>query len=159
LVIAIIWLIKRKYKLENMRAFVLRRGVVSALGGLWAMLPDLEYFFEDLKFNDLSYVDIFFFHGTFDRTLPETDLFLAGELLLIFMIVNILAITLTVESFQILKTAIFGEKEEEEEDEEEGDVEKKEQDKPEDVHEEKDTDEKEEEKEKNKENNADVPSK
>lgn len=81
------------------------------------MIPDLEFFFEDLNLHNLSYVDVFYFHGAFDWVIPENDLFVAGELLLIFVVVNVLSIALTVESFQVLKTALFGEKEEEDEEE------------------------------------------
>lgn len=84
------------------------------------MIPDMDYFLEEPIIHGNVPLDIFFFHGTFDKVISETDLFFAAEIFLIFMAVNVFAIAGTVESFKRLGEALFGKEEEEEEGEEEG---------------------------------------
>lgn len=127
----IFWLIKRKVKVSNLKEFLKKRAPAGIIGGIWAMIPDLDYFLEEPIIHDNVPLDIFFFHGTFDKVIPETDLFFAAEIFLIFVAVNLFAIAATVESFKRLGEALFGKEEEEgeegEEEEEEGeDKEKKE---------------------------------
>lgn len=115
----IFWLIKRKVKVSNLKEFLKKRAPAGIVGGIWAMMPDIDYFLEEPIIHDNLPLDIFFFHGTFDKVVPETDLFFAAEIFLIFVAVNLFAIAATVESFKRLGEALFG-KEEEEEEEEEG---------------------------------------
>lgn len=83
------------------------------------MLPDIDYFLEKPIIHDNIPLDIFYFHGTFDTVIPETDLFFAAEIFLIFVAVNFFAIAGTVKSVKRLNEAIFGKEEEEDEEEEE----------------------------------------
>lgn len=121
----IIWLVKRNLKVSNFKEFIIRRTPAGVLGGVWAMIPDIDYFLEEPIIHGNVALDIFFFHGTFDNVIPETDLFFAAEIFLIFIAVNVFAIAGTVESFKRLGEALFG-KEEEEEGEEEKEGEEKE---------------------------------
>jgi hypothetical protein len=86
------------------------------------MIPDIDYFLEDRIFNNASWNDVFFFHSSFDRVLPETDLFFAAQMLLLFAVINLFAIVATVGTLKRVREVIFGKREEEEEDE--GDEEK-----------------------------------
>ncbi len=58
-----------------------------------------------------------------DKVVPETDLFFAAEMMLIFVAINLFAIAASVESFKRLRETLFG-KEEEEDDEEDEEEEK-----------------------------------
>ena len=87
------------------------------------MLPDIDYFLNEPIIHGNVPLDIFFLHGTFDKAIPETDLYFAGEMLLLFAVVNFFAIAFVVESFTKLKEAMFGKKEEDEEEDEEGSLE------------------------------------
>jgi len=111
-------LITKNVKVSNLREFIIKRAPAGVVGGLWAMLPDIDYFLEKPIFHHNVPLDIFFFHGTFDTVIPETDLFFAAEIFLIFVAVNFFAITATVKSFKRLNEAIFGKEEEEDEEEE-----------------------------------------
>lgn len=113
------WLIKRKVKVSNLKEFLKKRAPAGIVGGIWAMMPDIDYFLEEPIIHDNLPLDIFFFHGTFDKVVPETDLFFAAEIFLIFVAVNLFAIAATVESFKRLGEALFGKEEEEEEEGEE----------------------------------------
>jgi hypothetical protein len=112
-------------KVSNFREFLKKRAPAGVIGGLWAMIPDIDHFLEEPVFRNAAWNDIFFFHTSFDKVVPETDLFFAAEIFLIFTAVNLFAIAAIVESFKRLGEALFG-KEEEEEEEAEEDVEKKE---------------------------------
>lgn len=83
------------------------------------MIPDIDYFLEEPILSTQSFSDIFFFHVSFDRVLPETDLFFAAEMLLGFTVIILFSLAATVESFHRLNQALFGKKEEDDEDEEE----------------------------------------
>jgi hypothetical protein len=124
----IFWLIKRKVKVSNLKEFLKKRAPGGVVGGIWAMIPDMDYFLEEPMFRNASWNDVFFFHTSFDNVVPETDLFFAAEIFLIFMAVNLFALAATVESFKRLGEALFGKDEEEEEEgpaiEEEGKEEK-----------------------------------
>jgi hypothetical protein len=104
--------------------FLKKRAVVGIVGGLWAMIPDLDYLIQGLSLHSESWTDIYIFHYSFDQALSETDLYFAGEMLLIFAVVNFFAFALVVESFNRLKEAMFGKKEEDEEEEGEEEPEK-----------------------------------
>lgn len=90
------------------------------------MIPDINYFIDEPAFHNTQLSDLFFFHYTFDKVLPETDLFFAAEVFLILMAVNLFAVALSVETFKRLKEALFGKEEEEDDDEEEGEEKSKE---------------------------------
>ena len=81
------------------------------------MIPDIDYFLDDHIF-DKPWADIFFFHHSFDLVLPETDLFFAAEMFLVFAVVNLFAMAATVKTFERVNEALFGKKEEEDEEEE-----------------------------------------
>lgn len=87
------------------------------------MIPDIDYFLTEPVFKNAPWTDIFFFHASFDKVLPETDLFFAAEMLLLFTVINLFAMVASVESFERLKEALFGREEEEDEDAEEKDEE------------------------------------
>jgi hypothetical protein len=53
-----------------------------------------------------------------DKILPETDLFFAAEMFLVFAVINLFAMVASIESFKRINEALFG-KEEDEEDEDE----------------------------------------
>ncbi|MEE9152428.1 MAG: hypothetical protein V3U20_11450 [Thermoplasmata archaeon] len=112
-------------KVLNLGGFLKKRAPAGVVGGLWAMIPDLDYFLEEPVFKGAAWNDIFFFHSSFDKVVPETDLFFAAEIFLIFVAVNLFAIAATVESLKRLNEALFGKKEEEEEEEAEEGVEEK----------------------------------
>ncbi|UCE37752.1 MAG: hypothetical protein JSW00_00440 [Thermoplasmata archaeon] len=99
--------------------FLKKRAIVGIVGGIWAEIPDFDYFLEDGIFHNASWSNIFFLHYSLDKVLPETDLFFAAEIFLLFAVVNLFALALTVESFKRLNEALFGKKEEEDEEEEE----------------------------------------
>ena len=120
----IFWLIKRNVKVSNFKEFIIRRTPAGVVGGIWAMIPDIDYFLEEPIIHGNMPLDVFFFHGTFDKVIPETDLFFAAEIFLIFVAVNLFAIAATVESFKRLGEALFGKEEEEAEEEEEERLEK-----------------------------------
>lgn len=82
------------------------------------MIPDIDYFLEDRLFNNASWNDIFIFHASFDRALPETDLFFAAQMLLLFAVVNLFTMVASVETLKRVREVLFGKKEEDEEDEE-----------------------------------------
>ena len=110
LVLVLIWVLKRKVNVKNTREFLKKRSVLGVLGGIWAMIPDVDYFLEDHIFSLNSLSDIFFFHISLDKVLPETDLFFAAEMLLIFAVINLLALVVTVDSFKRLNEIMFGKK-------------------------------------------------
>lgn len=118
----IFWLIKRKVKVSNLKEFLKKRAPAGIVGGIWAMIPDMDYFLEEPMFQNAPWNEIFFLHSSFDKVANETDLFFAAEIFLIFVAVNLFAIAATVESFKRLGEALFG-KEEEEEEEKEGEEE------------------------------------
>jgi hypothetical protein len=119
LFLIILWMITRDVKVANLKEFFKKRGIVGVFGGFWAMIPDIDYFVDEPVFRNEIWNDIFFLHRTFDRISPETDLFFAGEILLIFAAVNLFAMAATVNTFERLNNAIFGKKEEDEDEEEE----------------------------------------
>lgn len=80
------------------------------------MIPDIDYFLDDHIFSANPLSDIFFFHVSLDRVLPETDLFFAAEMLCIFAVINLFALVATSESFKRLNEVMFGKKPDEEED-------------------------------------------
>ena len=84
------------------------------------MIPDIDYFLEEHIF-DKPWADIFLFHRSFDVVLPETDLFFAAEMFLLFAVVNLFAMAASVETFERVNEALFGKKNEEDEEEEEFD--------------------------------------
>ena len=83
------------------------------------MIPDIDYFLSVSVFKNAASGDVFFFHSSLDRVLPETDLFFASEMMLLFIVVNLFAMAATVESFKRINEVIFGKEEEEDEEEEE----------------------------------------
>lgn len=91
---------------------------MGVIGGLWAMIPDIDHFLEEPIFKDAAWNDIFIFHVSFDNVVPETDLFFAAEMLLVFAAVNLFALAICVESFKRLGEALFGKEEEKKEEEE-----------------------------------------
>jgi hypothetical protein len=117
-------------KVSNFREFLKKRAPAGVVGGLWAMIPDIDHFLEEPIFKGAAWNDIFFFHTSFDKVVPETDLFFAAEIFLIFVAVNLFTIAAIVESFKRLGEALFGKEEEEEEEEkkekEEGEEEREE---------------------------------
>ena len=121
LFIALFWIVKKNLKVKNTKDFLKKRAVFGVVGGFWAMIPDIDYFLDDHIFSDKSFSDIFCFHISLDKVLPETDLFFAGEMLLIFAVVNLFALVIVVETFWRLNETIFGKKEEEDEEEEDED--------------------------------------
>lgn len=104
-------------RVSNSKEFFKKRGIVGVIGGLWAMIPDMDHFLTKPVFKNASWTDVFLFHASFDKVLPETDLFFAAEMLLLFAVINLFAMVASVESFKRLKEALFGREEEEEEDE------------------------------------------
>ncbi|UCG70242.1 MAG: hypothetical protein JSV09_04290 [Thermoplasmata archaeon] len=118
LFLILLWLVTRDVKVENLKEFLKKRGIVGVFGGIWAMIPDIDYFLDEPLFRNQLWNDIFFLHSTFDRISPETDLFFAAEILLIFAAMNLLVIAAIVDSFERLNNAIFGKKEEDEDEEE-----------------------------------------
>jgi hypothetical protein len=90
--------------------FLKKRAVFGIFGGLWAMIPDIDYFLEENIFSANPLSDIFFFHISADKVLPETDLFFAAEMLLVFAVINLLALVATVETFKRLNEVMFGKK-------------------------------------------------
>lgn len=120
------WLIRKEVKVKNVREYLKKRAIFGAFGGLWAMIPDIDYFLEDYIFSDKTWSDIFVLHISLDKVLPETDLFFAAEMFLMFAVINLLAITVIVESFHRLNEAIFGKKADDDDDEEDEDDEDKE---------------------------------
>jgi hypothetical protein len=123
----LLWLVKRDVSVPTVGKFITRRAPVGALGGLWAMIPDIDYFQEDHMF-DKPWADIFLFHHSFDLVLPETDLFFAAEMFLLFAVVNLFAMVASVQTMERLNEALFGKINEEEDGEEDspGDAGKKE---------------------------------
>jgi hypothetical protein len=116
-ILILIWLIKRDVKVKNAKEFLKKRLPFGIFGGLWAMIPDVDYFLDENMISTSSLSDVFFFHISLDKVLPETDLFFAGEMLLIFAIINLFVLAATVESFKRLNEALFGRKEEEDDEE------------------------------------------
>jgi hypothetical protein len=127
-VLLLFWVVKKKEKVKNLKEFLKKRAIFGVLGGIWAMLPDIDHFLEEPVLSTQSFSDIFFFHVSFDRVLPETDLFFAAEMLLGFAVVILFSLAATVESFHRLKQALFGRKEEDDEEDEEEDEDDKEED-------------------------------
>jgi hypothetical protein len=117
-VLVLLWIVKRNIKVKNTKEFLKKRAVIGIVGGFWAMIPDIDYFLSNRIFSDKSISDIFFFHISLDRVLPETDLFFAAQMVLIFAVINLFAVAVTVESFKRLNEVIFGKKEDEDEDDE-----------------------------------------
>ncbi len=115
-----LWLAKRDVMVETVSKFFSRRAPVGAVGGIWAMIPDIDYFLEEHIF-DKPWADIFLFHHSFDLVLPETDLFFAAEMFLLFTVVNLFAMAASVKTFKRVNEALFGKKDEEEDEEEEFD--------------------------------------
>ena len=116
----ILWLVRRDIRLSNLREFIKRRATVGAIGGIWAEIPEIDYLLEGTLFHTSRYSDIFFLHFSLDEILPETDLFFAAEMFLIFAVINLFALVTSVESFIRIKEALFGKEEDEgEEDEDE----------------------------------------
>jgi hypothetical protein len=109
-VLLIFYLKNKKKKVKDTGEFLKKRAVLGALGGLWAMVPDIDYFLEENIFSANPLSDIFFFHISADKVLPETDLFFAAEMLLIFAVINLLALVATVETFKRLNEVMFGKK-------------------------------------------------
>ena len=103
--------------------FILKRGTMAFLGGIWAMIPDIDYFLERHMFDE-SWADIFFFHRSFDLVLPETDLFFAAEMFLLCAVVNLFAMTASVKTFKRVNEVLFGRKEEDEDEDFENESEK-----------------------------------
>jgi hypothetical protein len=117
LVLLLFWVVKKKEKVKDLREFLKKRAIFGIFGGLWAMVPDIDHFLDEPVLSTQSFSDIFFFHISFDRVLPETDLFFAAEMLLVFAVVIMFSLATTVESFHRLHQALFGRKEEDEEEE------------------------------------------
>ncbi len=115
-----LWLAKRDVTVETVGKFFTRRAPVGAVGGIWGMIPDIDYFLEEHMF-DKTWADIFFFHHSFDLVLPETDLFFAAEIFLLFAVVNLFAMAASVKTFERVNEALFGKKGEEADEEEESD--------------------------------------
>ena len=122
LLLFIIWLVTRNVKVSNLGEFFKKRGIIGVAGGFWAMIPDIDYFLEEPVFNNAAWCDVFFFHRYCDVVLglPETDLFFAAQIMLFFIVINVFAIAVTVESFKRLGEAMFGKKEDEEEEPDHG---------------------------------------
>jgi hypothetical protein len=114
IVLFIFYLINKKKKLKDTGEFLKKRVIIGLFGGLWAMIPDIDYFLDDNIFSANPLSDIFFFHISADNVLPETDLFFAAEMLLIFAVINLLALVATVETFKRLNEVMFGKKPDEE---------------------------------------------
>jgi hypothetical protein len=114
----ILWLVKRNIMVSNLREFIKNRAIVGFIGGIWAEIPDIDYLLEGTVFHTSDWSNIFFFHFSLDEILPETDLFFAAEVFLVFAAINLFALVASVESFKKLKEALFGKEEEEDEDEE-----------------------------------------
>jgi hypothetical protein len=112
----------------TLREFIKKRAIVGILGGIWAEIPEIDYLLEGTVFHTSEWSNIFFLHFSLDEVLPETDLFFAAEMFLIFVAINLFVLVASVESFKRLKDALFGKEEEEEEDEDEerGDEQEKE---------------------------------
>jgi hypothetical protein len=118
--IVILWSIKKdNVKVKDTGSFIKKRALLGIFGGIWAMIPDIDYFLEDYIFSNNQFSDIFFLHISLDKVLPETDLFFAAEMLLVFSIINLFALAVTVESFKRLNEALFGRKPEDDDDEDE----------------------------------------
>ena len=120
-VLILFWVIGKKEKVKNLKEFLKKRAIFGIFGGLWAMMPDIDYFLDEPVLSTQSFSDIFFFHISFDRVLPETDLFFAAEMLLVFAVVIMFSLAVTVESFHRLNQALFGKKEEDEDEDEDED--------------------------------------
>jgi hypothetical protein len=106
----IIYLVNKRTKVKDTKEFLKKRAIFGMLGGLWAMVPDIDYFLEENIFSANPLSDIFFFHISADKVLPETDLFFAAEMLLVFAVMNLLALVATVETFKRLNEVMFGKK-------------------------------------------------
>ena len=104
---------------SNLREFIKKRAIVGIIGGVWAEIPEIDYLLEGTVFHTSEWSDIFFLHISLDKILPETDLFFAAEMFLVFAAINLFALVASVESFKRLKEALFGKEEEEEEEEKE----------------------------------------
>jgi hypothetical protein len=113
----LLWIITKNVTVPDIRGFIKKRAVVGIFGGFWALIPDVNYFIDEPAFHNTQISDIFFLHYTFDTVLPETDLFFAAEVFLIFTAVNLFAVALSVETFVRLKEAMFGKEKEDDEDE------------------------------------------
>jgi hypothetical protein len=87
------------------------------------MIPDLDFFLEDRIFSNESWTDAFLFHASFDRALPESDLFFAAQMLLLFVVINLFAIVASVGTLKRVREVIFGKKVEEEDEDSEGEEE------------------------------------
>jgi hypothetical protein len=107
-------MIKRKIKVKNTGEFLKKRSVFGIIGGFWAMIPDIDHFLGNNFISSNPASDIFFLHISLDKVLPETDLFFAAEMLLIFAVINLLALVATVETFKRLNEVMFGKKPDEE---------------------------------------------
>jgi hypothetical protein len=110
IVLFIFYLINKKKKLKDTGEFLKKRVIFGLFGGLWAMVPDIDYFLEENIFSANPISDIFFFHISADKVLRETDLFFTAEMLLIFAVINLLALVATVETFKRLNEVMFGKK-------------------------------------------------
>jgi hypothetical protein len=102
---------------SNLNEFLKKRAIVGIVGGIWAEIPEIDYLIEGTVFHTSEWSNIFFFHYSLDEVLPETDLFFAAEMFLIFAAINLFALVASVESFKRLKEALFGKEEDEEEEE------------------------------------------
>jgi hypothetical protein len=122
----ILWLVKRNILVSNLREFIRKRAIIGFIGGIWAEIPEIDYLLEDTVFHTSEWSNIFFFHFSLDEILPDTDLFFAAEMFLIFAVINLFALVVSVESFKRIKEALFGKEEEEEEEELEGEEDTKE---------------------------------
>jgi hypothetical protein len=107
----ILWSIKKDIQVATAIEYIKKRGTVGFLGGIWAMIPDIDYFLDEHMF-DKPWADIFLFHRSFDVVLPETDLFFAAEMFLLFAVVNLFAMAASVKTFERVNEALFGKKEE-----------------------------------------------
>lgn len=105
---------------SNLREFIKKRAIVGIIGGVWAEIPEIDYLLEGTVFHTSEWSNIFFFHFSLDEVLPETDLFFAAEMFLVFAAINLFALVASVESFKRLKEALFGKEEEDEDEEKEG---------------------------------------
>jgi hypothetical protein len=103
---------------SNLREFIKKRAIVGIIGGIWAEIPEIDYLLEGTIFHTSEWSNVFFLHFSLDEILPETDLFFAAEMFLIFAAINLFALVASVESFNRLKEALFGKEEEDEEEDE-----------------------------------------
>ncbi len=106
---------------SNLREYIKKRVIVGIIGGIWAEIPDIDYLLEGTDFHESVGSNIFFFHFSLDEILPETDLFFAAEVFLVFAAINLFALVVSVESFKRLKDAVFGKEGEDDDDDDDED--------------------------------------